>query len=208
MWWSLVYWITALLFILFALFYLYIPMPAEIGDRRHVIISDMFMRIVWEYPVRVYIPHKRQSRGALVFIHGGGWVAVKTEFYDTLITTLMLRLKVTVFSVDYRLAPEHPFPAPVDDCEAVVKDLHENSYEKFDIDRDKICIAGDSAGGNLAAVVTQRFARRNEHFIKDEETHLEAFASKGTDPDVSPLFGVRKDLPPTMVATAEFDVLR
>ncbi|KAK6019993.1 hypothetical protein OSTOST_14359 [Ostertagia ostertagi] len=53
MWWPLLYWITALLFILVALYYLYIPMPAEIGDRRHVIISDMFMRVVWEYPSEV-----------------------------------------------------------------------------------------------------------------------------------------------------------
>nr|CDJ95692.1 Alpha beta hydrolase fold-3 domain containing protein [Haemonchus contortus] len=262
---------------------------------------EVFNDSIGGVKVRIYTPHKKQSNGALIFFHGGGWVALKPELYDTLLASVVRRLGVTVISVDYRLAPEYPFPVPVDDCERVVKDLYENSFEKFDIDRDKICIAGDSAGGNMAAVVAQRFVRRNEHYIKcqvliypvihvfgfclpsyqdyyenydavlsptemarmmlhylgmpatqrnielliagqhipkelkiseefsdsnlnftlqeqlhvkaatpdEKETiHLQAFADKGFDPDVSPLFGVRNDLPPAMVISAEFDILR
>ncbi|PIO70638.1 4-hydroxyacetophenone monooxygenase domain protein [Teladorsagia circumcincta] len=107
--------------------------------------------------VRVYTPEKRRSRAALVFIHGGGWATMRADYYDDFMNVFIRRLGVTVFSIDYRLAPEYPFPYPVDDCEAVVSDLYHDSWKRFDIDRDKICVAGDSAGGNLAAVVTQRY---------------------------------------------------
>ncbi|KAK5965108.1 hypothetical protein GCK32_019747 [Trichostrongylus colubriformis] len=76
--------------------------------------------------VGVYTPHKRQSKGALVFFHGGGWVSARPEAYDTLIAALVRHVWVTVISVDHRLAPEYPFPVPVNDCEAVVKDLYKN----------------------------------------------------------------------------------
>lgn len=116
--------------------------------------------------VRVYTPHEKKSQAALVFIHGGGWATMRAGYYDDLMSGLVRRLGLTVFSIDYRLAPEYPFPYPVEDCEAVVSDLYHNSYKRFDIDREKICVAGDSAGGNLATVVVQRLVRRNEHFVK------------------------------------------
>ncbi|KJH41209.1 hydrolase, alpha/beta domain protein [Dictyocaulus viviparus] len=127
--------------------------------------------------VRVYAPHEKRGKSALVYIHGGGWATMKAAYYDDLMCNFARHLGVTVFSIDYRLAPEYPFPYPVDDCEAVVNDLYYSrlvlhcliryfSWARFDIDRDQICIAGDSAGGNLAAVVVQRLTRRNECFIK------------------------------------------
>ncbi|KAE9419376.1 hypothetical protein Angca_002420 [Angiostrongylus cantonensis] len=282
--------------------------------------SPSHMKVTNEYiagtRVRVYTPYEKRGRSALVFIHGGGWATMRAAYYDDLMGNFVKRLGVTVFSIDYRLAPEYPFPCPVDDCEAVVSDLyysrlvlHKFQYAyywaRFDIDRDHICIAGDSAGGNLAAVVVQRLSRRDEHFIKcqvliypvihvfgfqlpsylayyekyngtsllnpramarwillylglsanrrnverlvanqhiseklksskeilamaghivehskkslksntnegnqEEDILFETFSTKGINPDVSPILGVRRDLPPAMVLTAEYDVLR
>ncbi|KAJ1369055.1 hypothetical protein KIN20_030437 [Parelaphostrongylus tenuis] len=132
--------------------------------------SPSYMKITDEYiggtRVRVYTPCEKRGRSALVFIHGGGWATMRAAYYDDLMSIFVRVLGVTVFSIDYRLAPEYPFPYPVDDCEAVVSDLYYSSWARFDIDRNQICIAGDSAGGNLAAVVVQRLSRRDEHFIK------------------------------------------
>ncbi|VDK79931.1 unnamed protein product, partial [Cylicostephanus goldi] len=116
--------------------------------------------------VRVYTPKEKKTNAALIFIHGGGWCTMRAGCYDDLMCGFVRRLGITIFSIDYRLAPEYPYPYPVDDCEAVVNELYHNSYTRFDIDRDKICIAGDSAGGNIAAVITQRLAKRNENFLK------------------------------------------
>jgi len=82
---------------------------------------------------------------ALVYIHGGGWVIGDLDTHDVLCRQLANGARCAVYSVDYRLAPEHPFPAAVDDCIAAVK---------FAAGRHKrIAVGGDSAGGNLATVV-------------------------------------------------------
>ncbi len=82
---------------------------------------------------------------ALVYFHGGGWVIGDLDTHDVLCRQLANGARCTVYSVDYRLAPEHPFPAAVDDCLAAVK---------FVAGRHKlVAVGGDSAGGNLATVV-------------------------------------------------------
>lgn len=106
--------------------------------------------------VRVYRPEERaEQRAGLVYIHGGGFVigTIETEEMNTI--ALVRNLGVVAASVDYRLAPEHPFPAGLDDCTAVLGWLHRRA-EDFGIDATRIGVYGQSAGGGLAAALALR----------------------------------------------------
>ncbi|XP_074658050.1 arylacetamide deacetylase-like isoform X2 [Tubulanus polymorphus] len=106
--------------------------------------------------VRIYEPVKGSAYGpAIVYFHGGGWTIMSIDTHDEFTRELARRTQFTVISVDYRLAPEHPFPAPFDDCFAVTRHLLEFGSQ-FKIDPSKIVVMGDSAGGNLAAAVAQK----------------------------------------------------
>ncbi len=101
--------------------------------------------------VRVYQPEKRLDLlPALLWIHGGGYVLGDVAGDDLKAKSLALSLNCVVASVEYRLAPENPFPAPLDDCYAALKWLAANT-ERFGIRENKIAIGGASAGGGLAA---------------------------------------------------------
>ncbi|MEA1672545.1 alpha/beta hydrolase fold domain-containing protein [Nitrospirillum sp. BR 11163] len=89
---------------------------------------------------------------ALLFLHGGGWTIGNLESHDTLCRQLAAASGHTVVAVDYRLAPEHPFPAALDDAWAALTWLA-GSAERLAVDPLAIGVAGDSAGGNLAAVL-------------------------------------------------------
>ncbi|MEZ5227130.1 MAG: alpha/beta hydrolase [Acidimicrobiales bacterium] len=91
----------------------------------------------------------------IAFFHGGGWVLSNIAGHDSLARRITTRTGGIVMSVDYRLAPEHPFPAPHDDCWAATQWLAEHAAE-LGGDPDLVMIAGDSAGGNLAAGVALR----------------------------------------------------
>ncbi|MBM3406145.1 MAG: alpha/beta hydrolase [Betaproteobacteria bacterium] len=93
------------------------------------------------------------TRGALVFFHGGGWVIGDLDTHDIACRQLALAGGFSVISVDYRLAPEHRFPAAVDDSIAATRWVRDNAHS-LRIDPDRIAVGGDSAGGNLAAVVS------------------------------------------------------
>jgi acetyl esterase len=109
-----------------------------------------------DIPVRVYVPTDEPGpRPALVFFHGGGWVIGSVETHDGTARHLALGSGATVVSVDYRLAPEHPFPAAVDDAVAAVRWVVEQAAE-LGVDPGRVAVGGDSAGGNLAAVVCQQ----------------------------------------------------
>ena len=104
-------------------------------------------------PVRVYVPDGGTApRPALVFFHGGGWVRGSLNTHDNLCRSLANGAACVVVSVDYRMAPEHVFPAAVDDCVAVTRWVADNAAN-LGIDATRIAVGGDSAGGNLAAVV-------------------------------------------------------
>ena len=107
-------------------------------------------------PARIYTPRAlRKTNGlapCLVFFHGGGWVIGNLETHDVVCRKLAQEGELIVISVDYRLAPEHPFPAAVDDAMAATKWIAENAG-KLGIDASRLTVGGDSAGGNLAAVV-------------------------------------------------------
>jgi len=104
-------------------------------------------------PVRVYRPVKKETLPALMFFHGGGFVICNLDTHDRLCRSIAKASGCAVISVDYRLAPEHKYPAAVDDAFAATQDVAEHGAE-FGIDPSWIAVGGDSAGGNLAAVVS------------------------------------------------------
>ena len=107
-----------------------------------------------EIPVRIYIPAGSGPFPALVFFHGGGWVICDLDTHDSLCRSLCNGAGCVVVSVDYRLAPEHKFPAAPEDCYAATQWVAGHAAE-INAKPGKIAIGGDSAGGNLTAVVAQ-----------------------------------------------------
>ena len=102
--------------------------------------------------LRLYRPDAAAARPTLLFIHGGGFVAGSLEGYDVPLRHLALRSSWQIAAVDYRLAPEHPFPAAPDDCTAALRHLLGDAA----VDPRHVAVGGDSAGGLLAAVIARR----------------------------------------------------
>ncbi len=103
-----------------------------------------------DLPIRVYEPDADPPYPALLYLHGGGFVAGSLDTHDTVCAALTNRANCLTVSVDYRLAPEHPFPAAVEDAVAALEWLSAHGHH-LDVDTDRIAVAGDSAGGNLTA---------------------------------------------------------
>lgn len=174
----------------------------------------------------------------MAFFHGGGWVAGGLETHDGVCRRLANASGCRVAAVDYRLAPEHPFPAALDDALAALRGLAEGT-EALGIDPLRLGAAGDSAGGGLAAAACQmartegpriafqllicpildvaaesasRRALAEGHFLDRAtlERDLELYAPPDrADPRISPLRAVDlTDLPPAFIHTAEFDPFR
>lgn len=112
--------------------------------------------------VLVYRPRGGAApRPGLLWIHGGGYVAGLPEFDDAQVRRLVEAVGCVVVSVAYRLAPEHPHPAPLDDCHAALRWLH-GQADALGVDRDRLAIAGQSAGGGLCAALAQQVRDRGE----------------------------------------------
>src|SRR5580704_4899777 len=128
------------------------PEPPELKSVQPIAIPSPAGSI----PARIYTPAKLRNAGGLapglVFFHGGGWVIGDLDTHDVVCRKLADEGQLIVISVDYRLAPEHKFPAAVDDAIAATKWIAENA-KKLGIDAGRLAVGGDSAGGNLAAVV-------------------------------------------------------
>jgi acetyl esterase/lipase len=107
-------------------------------------------------PIRVYRPavDSDSPLPVVVFLHGGGWSVGDLDTYDGLARRHVVGADAIVISIDYRLAPEHPYPAAVEDAWAATQWVAEHAPD-LGGDPDRLAVAGDSAGGNLAAVVAQ-----------------------------------------------------
>jgi acetyl esterase len=115
-------------------------------------------------PLRIYVPNESKMLPTLVYFHRGGWVFGNIEEADPVCRKLANHLGCVVVSVDYRLAPENPFPKPLYDCYDSVEWVFEN-IGQFGGNNQQIVVCGESAGGNLAAAVTLMAKDNGQHFI-------------------------------------------
>lgn len=183
-----------------------------------------------QVPVRVTSPGSGASRATYLDIHGGGFFMDSATRSDARNARLADALGVTVVSVEYRLAPEHPWPAAPDDCETAAVWLVEEGPQLFGTER--MLIGGASAGATLAMTTLLRLRDRDGvHRIAGavlqfgaydlsgqspggrlyaDEWFIEAYAGHvpdRTDPDVSPLYGDLRCLPPTLLLVGTLDIL-
>src|SRR5215475_926006 len=128
------------------------PEPPELKSAEPLAIPSPHGTI----PARLYTPKTLRTKDGLarclVFFHGGGWVIGNLETHDVVCRKLAHEGELIVISVDYRLAPEHRFPAAVDDAINATKWISANA-KQLGVDASRLIVGGDSAGGNLAAVV-------------------------------------------------------
>ena len=134
------------------------------GPAGPIIYSDMAEERVIEtdiggLPVRVFVPDT--VKGVYLHIHGGGWVLGRAHHQDIRLEEIAKECSAAVVSVDYRLAPEHPYPAGPDDCEAAAVWLVENAKSEFGTDN--IVIGGESAGGHLSVSTMLRMRDKHDY---------------------------------------------
>jgi len=110
----------------------------------------------YSMPARLYQPSGKhqQPLPILLFIHGGGWVSGDLDTHDVLARALSNGVNAIVLAIEYRLAPEHPAPAGIEDCYSALQWLDDNATG-LNGDKQRIVIVGDSAGGNLAGVISR-----------------------------------------------------
>jgi acetyl esterase/lipase len=185
--------------------------------------------------LRTFVPQSVQ--GVYLHLHGGGWTLGGAHHTDLLLERLAKEAQLAAVSVEYRLAPEHPYPSGPDDCEAAAVWLIEHAKEEFGSDR--LVIGGESAGGHLAANTLVRLRdkhgytgfkganltfgafdlsstpsqRSSEPFLVLDSKAMEWFsdqyvpAERRREPDVSPLYADLRDLPPALFTVGTADPL-
>jgi acetyl esterase/lipase len=154
---------------------------------------------IWEHqtlcgdhtvPVRLFTPTQEEPHLILVFFHGGGWVTGNIDSYNAVCAEMADLTGAMVIAVDYRLAPEHPFPAGLEDCYAATRETFRQT-EKLLKSPARVILIGDSAGGNLAAAVSLLAAERGE-FRPDGQILI--YPSTASDhSDQSPFDSIREN---------------
>lgn len=118
-------------------------------------IKNMNIKIVSNtIPVRIYTPNTSKNLPLIIYSHGGSWISGSLDDYDNVCRKLSKNSKAIVVSVDYRLAPENPFPAGLNDVYNTLQWVSKNA-KSINGDSSRICVAGDSAGANLSAAICQ-----------------------------------------------------
>lgn len=201
--------------------------PAPEGPPAEEVIAEAGGRQV---PVRVTLPQRGEPRGVYLEIHGGGFYmswAARSDFRNRRTADAA---QVAVVSVDYRLAPEHPWPAAPDDCETAALWVLEQAEERFGTSR--LSIGGGSAGANLTLTTLLRLRDKGlaEPFIATvlhygafdlsgqtpggrlyaDEFFIDAYVgavADRTDPDISPIFADLRGLPPALLVVGTADIL-
>ncbi|MBZ8176882.1 alpha/beta hydrolase fold domain-containing protein [Corynebacterium sp. 3HC-13] len=117
---------------------------------------------VADFQVRVYEPrpaqHREEATPAILFFHGGGWLMGNLETHHSLVRRLSLLTGLPAVSVDYRLAPEHLYPAAIEDCREALRWLSD-AQESHQLTVESVCLIGDSAGGQLTAILANEFSQ-------------------------------------------------
>lgn len=126
-------------------------------------LDDKIMVNNREIPVRVFFPEDNSLKKILIFFHGGGWVTGDIDSYTNVCRNMANQTNHIVVSVDYRLAPENPFPSGLEDCYYATREIFK-SPELLNSKREDITLIGDSAGANLAAVVSMMARDRDEFY--------------------------------------------
>jgi len=123
----------------------------------------------YEIPIRAFLPRKEEmdDMKIILYFHGGGWATESIDTYARALHLLALETDCVVAAVEYRLAPEHKYPIPLEDCYAAAKALFTSELVP-ELDADRIIIAGDSAGGNMAAAVSLLARDRGEFCPKNQ----------------------------------------
>lgn len=121
-----------------------------------------------DIPVRIYHPQPHAALPVLIYYHGGGHMAGSVEVYDPICRKIALATDHIVVSVDYRLAPEHPYPAGIEDACAAVRHVWETIDRHSLAHRHQLSIAGDSGGGALCATVAHKIQWQSEITIRNQ----------------------------------------
>ncbi|WP_051836398.1 alpha/beta hydrolase [Streptomyces sp. NRRL F-2580] len=208
---------------------------AAVSARPGPAVASVSDAVAGGVPVRIYDPAPgARERPLVVFLHGGGWVMCGLDTHDATCRTLAAASGAVVVSVDYRLAPEHPWPAAVDDALAVLLWAREEATV-LGCDPGRVVVAGDSSGGNLAAVTALRapellagqllfyppldasmrrasvetYAEGYFHTAAHMAWYWDEYGGDPRHPHVSPLCAPDlSGLPPALVVLADCDVLR
>lgn len=132
-------------------------------------IDDRIYNGEYEIPVRIYLPNEEPEGRypVLLFFHGGGWVTESIDNYERICARMASATNHIVVSVEYRLAPEHPFPTGLEDCYTAAKAIFTKEF-CLHVEPEEITIIGDSAGGNLAAAVSLLARDRGEFLPKQQ----------------------------------------
>lgn len=155
-----------------------------------------------EIRLRIYTPEGEGPFPALVYYHGGGWVIGSVEMFEAANRLVATEGNAVVVSVDYRLAPENPYPTPIEDCYAALEWVAANAAE-INVDPAKISVGGDSAGGNLSTVIAKKALDNNGPSIQsqiliypvtnlefDTDSYNEFAEGFGLDRDLMKWFGI------------------